>query len=92
LENFPYEGELGGAKDALRALQSDIQRSGYVERNGKNSFHYYRVVNSDGSATGHKINTYLVPNPQAYIRPVPSPNALLQPCAADDVAKEGNTP
>lgn len=92
LENHPYEGELGGAKDALRALQSDIQRSGYVERNGKNSFHYYRVVNSDGSATGHKINTYLVPNPQAYIRPVPSPNALLQPCAADDVGKDGNTP
>ncbi len=92
LENHPYEGELGGAKDALRALQSDIQRSGYVERNGKNSFHYYRVVNSDGSATGHKINTYLVPNPQAYIRPVPSPNALLQPCAADEVGKDGNTP
>lgn len=73
-----FVGDVGLSKDPLRALQQEVQKGGYIARNPteKTSFHYYRVER-DG-AEGAVITCYLVPNPQAYIRPVPSPNPLLK--------------
>lgn len=73
-----FMGEVGLSKDPLRALQQEVQKGGYIARNPeeKTSFHYYRVER-DGTE-GAVITCYLVPNPQAYIRPVPSPNPLLK--------------
>lgn len=71
----------------LSCLQKEIQKGGYIGRNpsNKSSFFMYRVQQSDGSMSVFRLTTYLVPNPQAYIRPVPSPNPLLK--SSDDEGK-----
>ena len=81
LESNEFVGDTGTSKDALRALQQDVQKGGYIARNtdDKSSFHYFQVQRANEEA-GAVINCYLIPNPQAYIRPVPSPNPLLQRC------------
>lgn len=83
LEGNAFIGSIGQSKDALRALQNEVQKSGYIARNStdKGSFHFYQVHHEDGDP-GAVITTYVVPNPQAYIRPVPSPNPLLKRCNA----------
>ncbi len=83
LESTPFIGSIGASKDELRALQTEIQKAGYIARNSsdKSSFHYWQVQQGDGEP-GAVITTYLVPNPQAYIRPVPAPNELLKRCDA----------
>ena len=80
LEANEFQGDLGSSPDALRALQKELQKGGYIERNtvNKSSFHMYAIKQSDGNLGKARITTYLIPNPQAYIRPVPSPNPLLQ--------------
>lgn len=87
LESNEFIGPLGNSPDAMRALQKEVQKGGYIARNASNksSFYMYRVRQSDGTLSGFRLTTYLVPNPQAYIRPVPSPNTLL--VSADEVAK-----
>jgi integrating conjugative element relaxase (TIGR03760 family) len=84
LEQHKFIGDLGASKDALRALQSEFQRGGFTKRNpsNKSSFHMFRVSVEGQGESMARITTYLVHNPQAYIRPVPSPNPLLIP--ADD--------
>lgn len=79
LEDHPYQGDLGESKTPMNALQRDIQKGGYTSRHKatKSSFHKYRVRQSDGKPGTAVITTYIIPNPQAYIRPVPSPNPLL---------------
>ena len=81
LEANEFIGPLGTSPDALRALQKEVQKGGYIERNSKNksNFFKYKVKQSDGALSDFDLNTYLIPNPQAYIRPVPSPNPLLVP-------------
>lgn len=80
LETNPFLGEVGNSKDALRALQLEVQKSGYVGGNprDKGNFHYWRVRQADGTESSSVITTYLIPNPQSFIRPVPAPNELLQ--------------
>ena len=87
LETNEFLGELGTSPDPLRALQKEVQKGGYIARNAinKSSFYAYNIKQSDGSVSSTKITTYLVPNPQAYVRPVPSPNPLL--VSADTLAK-----
>lgn len=82
LETNPFIGEVGNSKDALRALQLEVQKAGYVGGNPreKGNFHYWRVRQSDGTESSSVITTYLIPNPQSFIRPVPAPNELLQRC------------
>ncbi|PUE08647.1 hypothetical protein B9Z51_06770 [Limnohabitans sp. T6-5] len=79
LESHPYKSDLGQSKNALNAIQKDVQRGGYIQRNTKlkTSFHIYLVKAPDGTLSGGRLTTYIVPNPQAYIRPVPSPNPAL---------------
>lgn len=79
LETHEYDGSIGASKDALRALQLDVQRAGYLAVNAaeKANFHHWRVKQADGTVSNSIITTYLIPNPQAYIRPVPAPNTLL---------------
>lgn len=82
LETNPFLGDVGNSKDALRALQLEVQKAGYVGGNPreKGNFHYWRVRQSDGTESPRVITTYLIPNPQSFIRPVPAPNELLQRC------------
>ncbi len=79
LECHSYEGDLGQSKSPFHALQRDVQKGGYIQRNrlNKSSFFKYQVMQSNGEVGIATITTYVVPNPQAYIRPVPSPNPLL---------------
>jgi integrating conjugative element relaxase (TIGR03760 family) len=79
LETNEFIGDMGTSPDALRALQKEVQKGGYIARNAvdKSSFYSYNIKQSDGTVSSTKITTYLVPNPQAYVRPVPSPNPLL---------------
>jgi integrating conjugative element relaxase (TIGR03760 family) len=79
LEQHSYQGDLGSSASPLNALQRDIQKGGYTMRNkgDKSSFHKYKVIQADGQEGTATITTYVIPNPQAYIRPVPSPNPLL---------------
>ena len=81
LESNQFVGTIGAAQDELRALQGEIQRAGYIAASSsdKTKFHYYRTTKKDGTP-GSTITTYLVPNPQAYIRPVPAPNEVLLRC------------
>lgn len=81
LETHEFVGEVGASKDALRALQQEVQKGGYIDRNtqDKSSFHYYQVQRAN-EPPGAVITCYLIANPQAYIRPVPSPNPLLKRC------------
>ena len=78
LETNEWTGELGQAKDPMRALQSQLQKAGYLRFNAqaKSFFHWYRTQQPDGGA-GATITTYLVENPQAYVRPVPAINPIL---------------
>ncbi|MDO8768921.1 MAG: MobH family relaxase [Burkholderiaceae bacterium] len=87
LESNEFIGSLGNSPAALQALQKEVQKGGYITRNASNksSFYMYRVRQSDGTMSGFRLTTYVVPNPQAYIRPVPSPNTLL--ISADEVSK-----
>ena len=87
LESNEFIGSLGNSPAALQALQKEVQKGGYITRNtsNKSSFYMYRVRQSDGTMSGFRLTTYVVPNPQAYIRPVPSPNTLL--ISADEVSK-----
>jgi len=80
LEGHPYQSDLGQSKNALNALQKDIQRGGYIQRHKKrkSSFHLYLVKTPDGQLSGGRLTTYIIPNPQAYILPVPAPNPLLE--------------
>ena len=81
LEANEFIGSIGTSPDTLRALQKEVQKGGYIERNSKNksNFFKFKVKQSDDSLSSFDLNTYLIPNPQAYIRPVPSPNLLLVP-------------
>jgi integrating conjugative element relaxase (TIGR03760 family) len=87
LETNEFIGEMGTSPDKLRALQKEVQKGGYIARNAvnKSSFYTYNIKQSDGTVSSTKITTYLVPNPQAYVRPVPSPNPLL--VSTDTLAK-----
>jgi hypothetical protein len=92
LEEHSYQSELTPGQKPLNALQNDLQRGGYTSKNGTGNFFTYQVRQSDGTL-GAKLTTYIVPNPQAYIRPVPSPNPLLVLKAAvpkDGTGKAGN--
>jgi integrating conjugative element relaxase (TIGR03760 family) len=79
LETHTYNSDLGQSKSPLAALQKDIQKGGYIQRNRKQktSFHVYLVKSPSGTLSGGRLTTYVIPNPQAYIRPVPSPNVAL---------------
>ena len=79
LESNEFVGSIGTSPDNLRAIQKEVQKGGYIERNSKNksNFFKYKVKQSDDTLSSFDLNTYLIPNPQAYIRPVPSPNLLL---------------
>lgn len=81
LESNEFIGSIGTSPDTLRALQKEVQKGGYIERNSKNksNFFKFKVKQSDDSLSSFDLNTYLIPNPQAYLRPVPSPNLLLVP-------------
>ncbi len=82
LETNKFVGSIGASKDELRALQNEMQKSGYIaKQEGGSSFVFWQVRQGDGEP-GAVITTYLIPNPQAYIRPVPAPNELLQRCEA----------
>ena len=76
LEEHSYQSELSPGQKPLNALQNDLQRGGYTSKNGAGNFFTYQVRQSDGTL-GATLTTYIVPNPQAYIRPVPSPNPVL---------------
>ena len=76
LETNKFQGSIGEATDELRALQAEVQRSGAIVGNDASKFHYYRTTRRDGTP-GANITCYLVPNPQAYLTPVPAPNAAL---------------
>jgi hypothetical protein len=76
LEVHSYKSELSPGQKPFNALQNDLQRGGYTSKNGTGNFFTYQVKQADGTL-GAKLTTYVVPNPQAYIRPVPSPNPLL---------------
>ncbi len=108
LETNQYDGGIGGSKDEMRALQLEIQKAGYIARNPRDnsSFHYFQTQPAESAATrgadatkpargGAVINCYLIPNPQAYVRPVPAPNPLLRRCdkpVRQDKPGRSNTP
>lgn len=87
LEEHSYKSELSPGQKPLNALQNDLQRGGYTSKNGTGNFFTYQVKQADGTL-GAKLTTYVVPNPQAYIRPVPSPNPLLVLVPAEVKAKK----
>ena len=80
LQQHAYESEpeQPTPKSPLNALQNDLQRGGYIRRNNKTNFYTYGVKQSSAQASLPRLTTYIIPNPQAYIRPVPSPNPLLE--------------
>lgn len=84
------EADQAQPKSPLNALQNDLQRGGYIRKNKKTNFYSYAIKQADGEAGTVRLTTYIIPNPQAYIRPVPAPNPLLilvaQP-EADDVTE-----
>lgn len=91
LQENAYQSELSPGQKPLNALQNDLQRGGYTSKNGTSNFFAYQVRQSDGSL-GATLTTYIVPNPQAYIRPVPSPNPLLvlKPSAPKSASADAN--
>lgn len=86
LEEHAYTSDLSPGQKPLNALQNDLQRGGYTARNGKSNFFVYWIKQADGTLGPSKLTTYVVTNPQAYIRPVPSPNPLLVLQAPDQEA------
>lgn len=78
LETNAFVSDIGESKDTLRALQLQLQKAGYLlfNKDEKGYFHWYRTTRDDGSP-GATLSTYLISNPQAYVRPVPAANPLL---------------
>lgn len=78
LETNDWIGDLGESKDAMRALQLHLQKAGYLlfNKEVKGYFHWYSTTKDDGTP-GATLTTYVISNPQAYVRPVPAVNALL---------------
>jgi len=88
LQEHAYQSELSPGQKPLNALQNDLQRGGYTSKNGTGNFFTYQVRQADGTL-GARLTTYIIPNPQAYIRPVPSPNPLLVLSPTTAQASEG---
>lgn len=78
LQTNPYTAPRQDGQTELNALQNDLQRGGYILRTvNKTSFHHFRVKQADGTVGEGRLTMYIVPNPHAYIRPVPATNPLL---------------
>jgi len=78
LQTNPYTAPRQDGQTELNALQNDLQRGGYILRTvNKTSFHHFRVKQADGTVGDGRLTMYIVPNPHAYIRPVPAANPLL---------------
>ncbi len=90
LSTNAFVGSLGESKDALRALQREMQKAGYIMFNKKENTHFFKYQTQSEGALGAPMTCYLIPNPQAYLQPVPSPNPLLVKVAA--VPKDDTPP
>jgi integrating conjugative element relaxase (TIGR03760 family) len=77
LSTNAFVGSIGESKDALRALQREMQKAGYITFNKADNSHFFKYQTQSEATLGAPMTCYLVPNPQAYIQPVPSPNPLL---------------
>lgn len=97
LETNEWMGDLGESKDAMRALQLHLQKAGYLlfNKEAKGYFHWYSTTKDDGTP-GATLTTYLISNPQAYVRPVPAVNPLLSraapPPKKSDIPKNSGSP
>ena len=81
LETNQYVGSVSDSKGTLQALQRELQKSGYLAFNKetKTHFHQYQVKQEEKDRKRSKqLTCYLIPNPSAYIRPVPAQNPLLE--------------
>ncbi len=81
LETNQYVGSVSDSKGTLQALQRELQKSGYLAFNKetKTHFHEYQVKQEEKDRKrSKKLTCYLIPNPSAYIRPVPATNPLLE--------------
>jgi len=77
LEQHTFIGDVGVSKDPLRALQNELNKAGYFAKaSGSSSFHRFQTKSEDGTL-GTPFNACLIPNPHAYVRPVPASNPLL---------------
>lgn len=81
LDSHPYQGETTDKKGPLQALQRELEKAGYFEwdKVTKTFFHKYRVKQAPKDNKVIKpMSCYLLPNPQAYILPLPAPNDILE--------------
>jgi integrating conjugative element relaxase (TIGR03760 family) len=77
LEQHTFIGDVGVSKDPLRALQNELNKAGYFSKaSGASSFHRFQTKSEDGTL-GTPFNACLIPNPHAYVKPVPASNPLL---------------
>ena len=96
LETNEWMGDLGESKDSMRALQLHLQKAGYLlfNKETKGYFHWYSTTKDDGTP-GATLTTYVISNPQAYVRPVPAVNALLSrttpPPKKSDIPKNSSS-
>lgn len=92
LEHHTFIGNLGVSKDPLRALQNELNKAGYFAKaTGSSSFHRFQTKSEDGTL-GTAFNACLIPNPHAYVRPVPASNPLLVKALASSVPRKTQKP
>jgi integrating conjugative element relaxase (TIGR03760 family) len=92
LDSNPYVGETNDKKGPLQALQREIEKAGYIAWNKESQsfFHKYKVKHKEGTKPKvvKPMSCYMIPNPQAYIRPVPAPNEHIERVVTEDAAPQ----
>lgn len=92
LEQHTFIGDVGVSKDPLRALQNELNKAGYFAKaSGASSFHRFQTKSEDGTL-GTPFNACLIPNPHAYVKPVPASNPLLAKATTPPVPRRAFKP
>lgn len=77
--DLPARSDGGTAKEPWRVLQQQFQKSEYAQKSATGSFLHRYNVSGPG---GKQLTGILVPGPERFFQPVPSPNQLLKPAPA----------
>lgn len=77
--DLPAPSDGGTAKEPWRVLQQQFQKSEYAQKSTTGSFLHRYNVSGPG---GKQLTGILVPGPERFFQPVPSPNQLLKPAPA----------
>ncbi|MDI6438846.1 DNA-binding domain-containing protein, partial [Enterobacter hormaechei] len=77
IEQTPAED--GRAPEPWKQLQRDFQKSGYpVAADSGGAARSYLLHYTIKGAGGRQLSVMLVPEPERFFNPVPSPNAMIQ--------------